>query len=385
MQEPGHKPSLLTKNEVNFTLMNNLTVGKLLGVVAANVASVTTGIDASTEVAARCLGGRSLGQLFVFHSTFEFDCRYQGMRKAFGEETEIFRMVGSHSPSLESADYDKLVNASFTTSSKPATLNTEEPNRYLCVHANLPIINWGREVHLPLVTVVYTVVALGAMPAIAFTRCIIGVIGILEALYFVTFSIINGFTFFMLDVQREVCYIPITEEDVSASVRITLRGLTSRTPDGLPATTNGALQDLRRGSVRTHNGTLHIPVIAVRTRVEDDPASWLLLLNLYGPVMSLGLFFLPDTHVNWGVAYGIAAYTQARLQRAVAERYVKDAKTRGVFWFRKSKHHRHEGMHVYPLDVNIFKGLMDSPFTAHVMSGESGKVPAKAAGHGSFV
>jgi len=353
------------------TTMDNLTVGKILGAVAGNVASATAGIDASSEVAARCLGGRSLGQLFVSHSTFEAESRYQGMRKAFGDDTEIYRMVGSNPPELDYTDYDKLVNAALAAAKKsaaataaapapPAALTTvaaaesgaEVPNPYLRAHANFPIIKWGWDVYPFPITELYTTIALGSTLTIAFMKWIFGTVGIPEVLYFVAFIMISGFTIIMLDVRREIRYILITENDVSRGALTTWQDVKADVRRTLPDKQADALHGLRHGHVYIHDDKLYIPVMAVRTVVEDDLASWLLLLNgLQGPLMSLGLFFLPDAHINWGVAYGIAAYFQARLQHAVAERYIKDAKTRRVFWFRKLQDHKYEASpRTFPLD-----------------------------------
>lgn len=372
--------------------MDNLTVGKIIGAVTAHVSSMTSGIDASTEVAARCLGGRSLGQLFVFHSTFDADSRYQGMKKAFGDDTEIFRVVGSNPPKeLDASDYDKMVTTALgaakaikeslttsdtntsagdrstsTSSSTQATSRApsavaatsaspdqhiaEELNPYLCVHANFPIIKWGRGVHPWPVTAVYTIIGLGAMLGVMFLKWYwgAGAPGIAELLYGVVFIMISGFTFILLDIKRQVCYVTITENDVSEGACSTWRELKECAKEGFPATERGhegraieeALKDLKLGRVRIDATGLHVPVMAVRNVVEDDLASWLTLLNdLPGPLMSAGLFCLPDDHINWGVAYGVAAYMQSRLQHAVAERYIQDAKTRGVFWFKRVDGH----------------------------------------------
>jgi len=344
--------------------MDNLTVGKILGAVAAHIASVTAGIDASTEVGTRCLGGRSLGQFFVFHSTFEGNSRYLGMQKAFGDDTEMFRVVGFNPPrDLDSTDYDKLVNAALVAAdvSVSAAGSSTEPNPYLCMHANFPIIKWGRGIHHWLVTSLYTIVALGSMLGVAVLRWCSGSgrPGLPEVLYLVTFLVISGFAFYMLDVGREVCYIMISKNDVSHSMRAAWGDLKDVAHPGLPEVQPGmprteskeAFEDLKRGQVRIRGNILYVPVMAVRTIVEDDLASWLLLLNdLPGLLMLSGLFCLPDTHLNWGVAYGVAAYIQSRLQHAVAERYIKDAKTRGVFWFRKLKGYDYAGIsRLYPL------------------------------------
>lgn len=90
------------------------------------------------------------------------------------------------------------------------------------------------------------------------------------------------------------------------------------------------------------SGTLWMPIMSIRTPVEDEPASWLLLLNdLRGMLTASSLWSVPLTgsRIDWGMWYGIAAYVQARLQRAVTERCLRDVKTSSVFWFRRYASH----------------------------------------------
>ena len=374
-------------------------MGKIICAVAAHVSSVNSGIEASTEVAARCLGGRSLGQLFVFHSTVSVDSRYQGMKRAFGDDTEIFRVVGSNPPKeLDDNDYDKIVSTtlaaakavsgSLTTSgptapskndtssnsgptpASPAAAATsptpdsseqpiaEELNPYLCLHANFPIIKWGRGVHPWSVTIIYTIIALGSMVGVMLLRWCwrAGTPGIPELLYIVNFIIISGFTFIMLDVKRQVCYVTVAESDLSERGRIVFRELKEFAKEGFPeeSAIEESLMDLKHGQVRIDDSGLHVPVMAVRNTIADELASWLTLLNeLPGALMLAGLFCLPDDHINWGVAYGVAASVQSRLQRAVAERYIQDAHTRGVFWFKREDAYQY-AVHDknYPLDTD---------------------------------
>ena len=404
--------------------MDNITVGKIICAVAAHVSSVNCGIDASTEVAARCLGGRSLGQLFVFHSTVSVDSRYQGMRRAFGSDTEIFRVVGSNPPKeLDADEYDKIVSTTLTaakavsgalttsgpttTTSATTTSNTpgaaaaasstsdsseqpiaEELNPYLCLHANFPIIKWGRGVYSWLVTVIYTTIALGSVIGVMLLRWCwrAGTPGVPELLYGVNFILISGFTFIMLDVKRQVCYITIAESDLTERGRSVFRELKEFAREGFPpeSAIEESLGDLKHGQVRIDASGLHVPVMAVRNTIADELASWLTLLNeLPGVLMLAGLFCLPDDHINWGVAYGVAASIQSRLQRAVAERYIQDAHTRGVFWFKRIDGHEYM-VHDknYPLDTDSkscsaesgLRGLLVAVFQ-HVRDTPWKKVP----------
>jgi hypothetical protein len=88
--------------------------------------------------------------------------------------------------------------------------------------------------------------------------------------------------------------------------------------------------------------TLLMPVMGIRTPVEDEPASWLLLLNDLRGILtasSLWSVSLEGNRIDWGMWYGIAAYIQARLQRAVTQRCLRDVKTTSVFWFRRYASH----------------------------------------------
>lgn len=169
-----------------------------------------------------------------------------------------------------------------------------------------------------------------------------------EIIYLLSFLIVNLYTMTMLDVRREICYIEVSRNNVSAGMRGTWDGL-KVVAKTMPDAKDEALQYLRRGFVCLQGETILVPVMAVMTRIEDAPASWWILLNeLRAPIVQIGLYLLPDDNINWIVIYGIAAYIQARMQRAVAERYIQDAKTRRIFWFRKLR------AHVFPVHEKSF-------------------------------
>ncbi|KDQ31489.1 hypothetical protein PLEOSDRAFT_156150 [Pleurotus ostreatus PC15] len=414
--------------------MDNQGVGKVVNATAAHVAALTSGIEASTEVAITCIGGRSFGQLLVYTSTFDLESRYAGMKKAFGDDMEILTTTGSSPPQdLQAADYDKLIsnaeaahassraassvvapppatsiqvpspaaapgNATLSTSNPASSATSsngvpaistagagspthtyppptptapqadepspiDEPNPYLSVHANFPIIKWGRSVHHPSLTIIYTIFALGSMLGLLVLKWYKGGSWLFEIIYLVSFLVVNLYTMTMLDVRREICYIEVSRNNVSAGMRGTWDGLKA-VAKTMPDAKDEALQYLRRGFVCHQGETILVPVMAVMTRVEDAPASWWILLNeLRAPIVQIGLYLLPDDNINWIVIYGIAAYVQARMQRAVAERYIQDAKTRRIFWFRKLR------AHVFPvheksfyLDCRLFSGWTMDPF-----------------------
>ncbi|KAJ8508630.1 hypothetical protein ONZ45_g9125 [Pleurotus djamor] len=397
--------------------MDNTNIGKVLNASASHIAALTSGIDASTEVATMCIGGRSFGQLLVYTSSFDLESRYQGMKKAFGEDMEILQTTGAAAPDdLTMADYDKLVSnaeaghassraassdgraiqghrTSTATGRRPAigqastagrdsrslgnsqtpaleagsdtppppihpppssltvpaasltatthVLSVDEPNPFLSVHANFPIIKWGRSVHHPSLTILYTIIALGSMIGLLVLKWCKGGTWLFEIVYFITFLIVNAYTITMLDIRREICFIEVTRKSVSPSTQTTWDTLKAEAKR-FPKTKEEALQNLRRGHVSCQDGSdaLLLPVMGVMTRIEDGPASWWILLNeLRAPLVQIGLYLLPDNNIDWVMLYGIASYVQARLQRAVTERYIRDAKTRGIFWFRKLKAH----------------------------------------------
>ncbi|KAF4604589.1 hypothetical protein EYR40_003363 [Pleurotus pulmonarius] len=368
--------------------MDNQGVSKVLNATAAHVAALTSGTEASTQVAITCLGGHSFGQLLVHTSTFDVESRYLGMKKAFGDDMEILATTGSSPPQdLRAADYDKLVSnaeaahassraassyvptpmpsiqapapaagsgtaavsasnpASSPTSSNgvPAT-NTaragspphqhppptptapqaseaspiDEPNPYLSVYANFPIIKWGRSVHHPSLTIIYTIIGVFSTFGLLIFKWFKGGSWLFEIVYLTSFLAVNFYTMIMLDVRREVCYVEVSRDDVSAGMCATWETLKAEAKS-MPRTKEEALQNLRRGLVCHLAGseTILVPVMGIMTRIEDAPASWWILFNeLRAPIVQIGLYLLPDDHIDWVVIYGVAAYFQARMLRA---------------------------------------------------------------------
>ncbi|KAG5221522.1 NAD-dependent malic enzyme [Salix suchowensis] len=405
---------------LTLTLMDNQGVSKVVNATAAHVAALTSGTEASTQVAITCLGGHSFGQLLVYTSMFDVESRYLGMKKAFGDDMEILTTTGSSPPQdLRAADYDKLISnaeaahassraassyvpppmtfiqapapaagsgtaagstsspaSSATTSTGVPAVNTagtgspphqhppptptipqaseaspiDEPNPYLSVYANFPIIKWGRSVHHPSLTIIYTIIGVFSTFGLLIVKWFKGGSWLFEIVYLTSFLAVNLYTMIMLDVRREVCYIEVSRDDVSAGMQITWETLKAEAKS-MPKTKEEALQNLRRGLVCHLAGseTVLVPVMAIMTRIEDAPASWWILFNeLRAPIVQVGLYLLPDDHIDWVVIYGVAAYFQARMLRAVAERYIQDAKTRRIFWFRKLR------AHVFPVHEKSF-------------------------------
>jgi hypothetical protein len=316
---------------------------------------MTSGGEASTSVAITCIGGQSFGQFLVYIATFDFQCRHQGMRLAFGEDTELFKVIGNHPPAgLTKNDYDKFVRTALEAHDARATAGTSADdttnrmqNYFLRHYSNFPVIRWGRTIYPLLIVIPYTLVALGSVVSLLLGRIMFRPDAssiLLEILYILTFLFVSFYSGSILQVERQVCYVEIRENSVSKDMIKNFRKL-RRLAVPYPVDARGAVENMRRilPSLWTEDSnTLLMPVMSIRTPVEDELASWLLLLNdLRGMLMASSFWSVPlgDSRIDWGMWYGIAAYIQARLQRAVTQRYLKDAKTGGVFWFRRYASH----------------------------------------------
>lgn len=338
--------------------MDSQPIIKLLLAIASNVASMTSGVEASTSVAITCIGGQSFGQFFVYIATFDFQCRHQGMRLAFGEDTEIFKVIGNHPPAeLTTNDYDKFVKTALEAHDARATAGTstddatnQKQNYFLRHYSNFPVIRWGRTVYPLMIAVPYTLIALGSIVSLLLNRIIFhpDASSILpEVLYILTFLFVSFYSGTILLVERQICYVEIKEDNVSEDMVESFRKL-RRLAAPYSADAQGAIENMRRvlPSLWAEDSTaLLMPIMSIRTLVEDELASWLLLLNdLRGILMASSFWSVPlgDNRIDWGMWYGVAAYIQARLQRTVTQRYVRDAKTGGVFWCRRYANHNSE-------------------------------------------
>lgn len=334
--------------------MDSQLINKLLVAIASNVASMTSGVEASTAVAINCIGGQSFGQFFVYIATFEFQSRHQGMKLAFSEETEIFKVVGNLPPAeLTTDDYDKFVRTALEAhEARAATTSTDDANfaqnYFLRHYTNFPVIRWGRTTYGLLVTILYTFAALGSVLLLLIGRIAFYPESssiVLDILYILAFLFVSFYTGMMLRIQRRVCYVEISETNVSGGMVENFRRL-QKLAVPFPTDAKEAVSNIRQvlPSVLTEgSSTLLMPVMCIRTAIEDEPASWWLLLNGFrGVLMASSLWSVPlgDSRIDWGMWYGIAGYVQARLQCAVTQRYSRDAKTRGVFWYRKYACHK---------------------------------------------
>lgn len=349
-------PSTVTqyKLEVDFPgyqrplLMDAASISKLLTAIASNISSMTSGTDASTVVAINCIGGRSFGQYLVYIATFDFGSRYQGMKLAFGEDTEIFKVVGDRPPQqLTTDDYDKFVRTALevhearAATTSPQSSHCPTRNFFLREHSNFPVIRWGRTKYPFIIALLYTFISLCSMSIALLLRFLLDKTPfVFEATYMGAFLIVSLYTNSLLLIRRSICYVDISKGNVSKDMLESWEKL-RRLAVPVPRDAKEAVWSAREGlvSVVAEEGTtLLMPVMCISTAVEDEPASWWLLLNdLRGPLMAAGLWStrLGDARIDWGMVYGIVGYFEARLQRAVAERYLRDAKTRDVFWFRR--------------------------------------------------
>jgi hypothetical protein len=336
--------------------MDSQPIKKLLIAIASHVASMTSGVEAATAVAITCVGGRSFGTFLVYIANFDFQCRHQGMRLAFGEDTEIFKVVGNHPPAeLTAKDYDGFVKAAHEAheardaadaASRHNVMNDKQ-DYFLRHYTNFPVIRWGRTVYRFLVTVTYTFIALGPILFLFSSRIILDPEAssiILEVLYIIAFFFVSIYSWVLLRIERQVCYVEITETCVSVNMVGDFKKLRSLAAP-YPRDAKEAVGNMRRvlpSLMTMESDTLLMPIMSICTPVEDEPASWLLLLSdLRGILTASSLWSVPleGNRVDWGMWYGIAAYIQARLQRAVTQRCLRDVKTSSVFWFRRYARH----------------------------------------------
>ncbi len=328
--------------------MDTVPIIKFLTAIASNISSMTSGTDASTVVAVNCIGGRSFGQYLVYIATFDFGSRYQGMKLAFGEDTEIFKVIGDRPPEqLTTDDYDKFIRTALEvheariTTTSPQNDHSPTRNFFLREHSNFPVIRWGRTKYPLIVALLYTFISLWSMFVLLLFRFAFDKTPVIfEIAYIGAFLVVSLYTNSLLFIRRSVCYVEISEGNVSQDM-IESWGKLRQLAVPVPRDAKEAVWNTRESLVSVvadESATLLMPVMCISTVVEDEPASWWLLLNdLRGPLMAAGLWStsLGDARVDWGMLYGIVGYLEARLQRAVAERYVRDAKTKDVFWFRR--------------------------------------------------
>jgi len=313
------------------------TIGKILGAASANIGAVIIGIDPSTEVAAQCIEGRSVGKYLVFHSTTTVDSRYEGMRRAFGDNNEIFRKPWLNDERwLSTDDYDKLVKTAYAKSRQGYRLN-----RHLKEPLPFHVIRWGWDAYDHRVATLYIVISLFPMLGIALARWMLGLNGVTDILYALSFLLISTFDGWLLDVMREVCYVEVRQDDVSEALHWKWEDLrnSDEALEGLAKLPAEALNELARGMVRKQGrDVLLIPVLGLRTTLKDRWASWACILtDLRKVVMAFSFFQLDDSHLIWGFLYGFAAAVQACCQREVAEQYIKTVteNTDDIIWFRR--------------------------------------------------
>ncbi|EKM77258.1 hypothetical protein AGABI1DRAFT_108363 [Agaricus bisporus var. burnettii JB137-S8] len=297
--------------------MDSQPIKKLLVAIASHVASMTSGVEAATAVAITCVGGQSFGTFLVYIANFDFQCRHQGMKLAFGEETEIFKVVGNHPPAeLTSNDYDRFVKAALeayeardeAAAASGHNIVDDRQNYFLRHYTNFPVIRWGRTVYPLAVAITYTFIALGSIPFLFSSRIIlqpeVSSI-ILEVLYIVAFLIVSVYSWLILRIERQVCYVAITENCVNNGMVgdfQKLRSLAAPYPNDAKEAI-GNMRQVLPSLLTMESDTLLMPIMSIRTLVEDEPASWPLLLNdLRGILMASSLWLVPleGSKIDWG-------------------------------------------------------------------------------------
>ncbi|MCJ1401566.1 hypothetical protein MMC11_004782 [Xylographa trunciseda] len=354
----------------DLSTLNN-KFGLLAGLLG-NISATTCGLSAKRTVAMHCRGGWTWNNLFVIDGPLEPEDRYEGMKVAFGAETEILKPYregpGLSHDGLDAAAYNKLmVTAQNRGRSwdayKDKSRVTNDAVRY---HRPNPIWGWAvQQKYGLLVAGLYALPALGALPLLFAIKAWYGDARPMMV-YLVLFAIVKVYTQLVLYTDRHVCYIQIAEEAAqvaetepgTAGNQFNDSGSTSR-PSGkspwrtlrdrqdittLPPIDGASVDDVRQGRVRllTKDGKeyLLVPVIALQPLVGFDKAQWVFIARRFrGPLLTISWFAEGSLNHTWSVAFAICAFVAAALQDDVARVFLVDTKTYSVNWLRLLDNH----------------------------------------------
>jgi hypothetical protein len=307
---------------------------RALAILLATITVTTAGVNASAAVAIQCISGRSIGMHFVLNGSIHLTDRYEGMKTAFGGHQEIFipgRRNGKvYYPPLGTADYDNLV----TTVSRKRQIPVS--NSSLSMRTTFPIMKWGLRVYGKLIAFAYVASALLPTLIIAYASWMVRKSWPSYLLWGVVFTLTSAFGGAFLDVQRDVCYLRVKEADLNPALGATWALLYDGALGDAPTSPSEAVRDVLTGRVRKHGKELLVPTVALKPTVEFRAASWLSILTpLRAPLMAAGYFFIKNSPYELEIAYIVAIFFQACLQRAAIDLYLSDVATDDIIWFRR--------------------------------------------------
>jgi hypothetical protein len=309
-------------------------VFRALAILLANITAATVGVGASATVAVQCISGRSIGLHFILNGNIHLTDRYGGMKSAFGEQQEIFipgRRGGKvYYPPLSTADYDNLV----TTADRKRQIPLSDSS-LSGVRTVFPIMKWGLRVYGKLITFAYAAFALLPTIAIASASWRVGN-WLSYLLWGVVFILTSAYGGMFLDVQRDVCYLRVKEADLSPALGATWVHLHDLALNDGPTSALEAVRDVSTGRVRKRENELLIPTISLWPTVEFQAANWLSILTpLRTPLMAASYFFIQNAPYKLEIAYSVATFFQACLQRAAIDMYLSEVGTYDIIWFRR--------------------------------------------------
>jgi hypothetical protein len=336
-------------------------LGLLVGSTGAS--AYMLGADAIDTVAIQCIGGRGFERYCIYHSNFNLEKRWAGMNAAFGSDKEILppeqtEMEVEVPRPLTRADYDQLLQcanrrllAHLAPTSQIYNGLTVIPgvpaNSHLVQRQVLPLWKWAARKHGVLRAGICYVLALLPVALIACARFCAGHDMVYESVFSIVFIAYSAYAAYQLDIQREITYIKVDENDVSPQHGALWANQLDRALTGPPFSADHAIHELATGQVRKESEkarTLLVPVMALKPRFGHDEHAKSRTTLFSDPF--LRSFFLnnpflltKDRSHRWLGLYGIASILQALLQNRFAKAFLRDAKPYEVNWFRRIPGH----------------------------------------------
>jgi hypothetical protein len=319
--------------------------GSLASALSA-LATTTWGVDAIDTVAIQCINGRSFGKYCVFNGSIDLPHRYDGLKRAFDSDNEIFKPKRTGSrvapPALTVQQYDLLVTAAI----EKQMLRNENVNEWLKqggASQQLPIWRWSIKERGRVMTFAWAFVALCPMWIIAIIRLWYRQNMLPELCFAFCYCLVTAYGGWLLDFKREVAYIRVPATAVTPMSNAPWVRLWQSAVDGWPVDGETALEDLAQGTVRKFEHDLAIPALVLEPTVSFNTAeAWFTIRYLRGILLALPSYFGWEGDQVWLTCYGIAALVQACFQQAYARSFVISAKGVGIVWFRRMPGHRYE-------------------------------------------
>jgi hypothetical protein len=286
--------------------------------------------------------------------------RYDGMRLAFGENTEIFKPYrpGDLTPEvLDAAALNKLlisVEKRFSARDNKDNTQLQElvSNDRLRYHRKKRL--WNRAIEQKygkLRSWLYGLVALLPPLVLSIVKTWKHEKIIPEVLWGGVFLVLKWYSRRLLNIHREICYIKVARHDLKLSGRRRWRRLRERALDGPPEPPGPpkppgdgevAVEDIKFGHIRHMKlqgvENLLAPVVSVMPTLKFDSAQgWFILRSFRGPLLTCSYIFAGDTDHHWPIVFAICVLVQASLQNDCAKVFLAHTQTYEVNWFRRIK------------------------------------------------